>query len=269
MMKKKLYQSKVVSVHQCARDIFLLRLHEPALAADSRSGQFVEIQTPQHPDILWRRPFSIHNTVPDEGLVEILFHAIGRGTQALAKTKAGSIVDILGPLGRSFEYEDNLKHALVVAGGLGIAPFKLMQRELARRGVPMTLFYGVGSADQLCDVAFFREQTDLRVSTIDGSQGFHGLVTDLLVDYLQKCDSLEGKTVYVCGPTPMMQRVQEIVTRFDIPAQVTLETIMACGFGACVGCVVRMAQPQRGEKEYFLACKDGPVFKMNEIIIDD
>jgi dihydroorotate dehydrogenase electron transfer subunit len=266
---KKMFQPEVVEVKECSKDIFLLRFYEPYIAQNSKSGQFVEIVAPRRNDILWRRPFSIHNTDSTSGIVDILFHAVGRGTEALAHLEKGEQLDVLGPLGRSFQYENNLQEAILVAGGLGIAPFKLMHQELSQKGVPMTLFYGVGSVDQFCDLDFYKAHTNLQCSTVDGSFGHHGLITELLLEYLQTMGDRNNKTVYVCGPTPMMRRVQEIVQEYKVDAQVTLETIMACGFGACVGCAVRMAKPQPGVKEYYLACKDGPVFNMEEIIIDD
>ena len=264
-----MYQPEVVSVQECAKDIHLLQFYEPSMARQAQSGRFIEIKAPNRRDLLWRRPFSIHDAQPENGLVEILFHAVGRGTEALAHMQKGDQLDVFGPLGKSFQYDQNLREAIIVAGGLGIAPFKLMQRELAQRGVSMTLFYGVGIADQFCCLDFFSDNTTLNLSTVDGSKGSRGLVTELLSDYLSSLDNFDRKTIYVCGPTPMMRRVQEIVHEYKISAQVTLETIMACGFGACVGCAVPMAFPQPGIKEYFLACKDGPVFNMEEIILND
>ncbi len=268
MSEKKLFQPRVAEVRKVAHDIYLLQFHQPFLSRNARAGQFIEIKTPFRPDILWRRPFSIHNVNPDDGDVEILFHAVGRGTKALAHLGPGDTIDILGPLGNGFHYDDELREAVLVAGGLGVAPFRLLQRELARRGVPMTMFYGVSDEDQFCGVDFFDAHVNLKLSTVDGSRGYKGVVTDLLVEYLDACDDLAHKAVYVCGPTPMLRRVQEIARQYPVPAQVSLETIMACGFGACVGCAVPMTHPQPGVKEYYLTCKDGPVFNIEEIVIN-
>ena len=267
--EKRLCQPEVAGVRECAPDIYILQFYDPFLAHNSRSGQFIEVKAPYRRDILWRRPFSIHNAQPDSGMVEILFHALGRGTEALAHLQQGEKLEIIGPLGSHFQFDENLREALLVAGGLGVAPFRLMQRELFERGTPMTLFYGVGNEKQFCDLDFYQTRTDLKLSTVDGSRGQHGLVTDVLIDYLQTHSDLSGKSMFVCGPTPMLRRVQEIAHDFNVPAQVSVETIMACGFGACVGCAVPMTRPQPGVKEYYLACKDGPVFNMEDIIIED
>jgi dihydroorotate dehydrogenase electron transfer subunit len=266
---KHLYNAAVVDLFRVGADIYRLRLEEPLLSRLTRAGQFVEIKIPQSTDILWRRPFSIHDIHPDSQTIDILFHAVGRGTATLTQVKKNDFVDILGPLGNNFVIDKNIKQAVVVAGGLGVAPFKLLMRELQQLQIPMILFYGAGRMEQLCCIKEFSEYADVQVSTVDGSYGRPGMVTDLLIEYLLKQTDLSGQALFACGPTPMLRRVQEIAGRFKIHAQVSVETVMACGFGACVGCAVPMRQPIPGKKEYFLACKDGPVFNMDEILLDD
>ncbi len=268
-MQKKLYHSGIDRISLVARDTYVLTFKNPEMSRQVAAGQFVEIKIPHCAEILWRRPFSIHDVDINKGLVHILFHAIGRGTQTLTLLKQSEKLEILGPLGNQFKYDSQLEEAIIVAGGLGIAPFMLMKRELETHGIPMRLFYGVGTADQFCGLDQFNEYAQIHLSTMDGSRGFHGLVTDMLVEYLQDCSHFINKALFVCGPTPMLHAVQLIVEKYNIPAQVSVETIMACGFGACVGCAVPMTHPIPGKKEYYLACKDGPVFDMNEITIND
>ncbi len=246
----------------------MLSFENEELSRSALAGQFIEVKVPHCAEILWRRPFSIHDVDPDKNLVHVLFHAIGRGTLALTALEQNSELDILGPLGNSFTFETTLQEAVIVAGGLGIAPFMLMLRQLRECHIPMRLFYGVGSKDQFCGLDRFEDYATLHLSTVDGSRGFYGVVTDMLVHYLEQSDGSAIK-IFSCGPTPMMQAVKKIAQRYDVPAQVSLETIMACGFGACVGCAVPMSHPIPGKKEYYLACKDGPVFDINEIMLDD
>jgi len=269
LLPKKLYQSRLERISHVARDTYILTLENKELSQNARAGQFIEVKVPHCAEILWRRPFSIHNTDPENGLVHLLFHAVGRGTIALTMLEQNSDVEILGPLGNHFSYADNLQRALVVAGGLGIAPFVLMLRELEERHIPMLLFYGVGSKNQFCGLSQFERYADVHLSTMDGSHGYHGLVTDMLTDFLDKNPARQHWSLFVCGPTPMLRAVQDVSRTYNIAAQVSVETIMACGFGACVGCAVPMKNPIPGKKEYYLACKDGPVFDINEIIIDD
>lgn len=268
MPQKMLRHCTLSSIEQVARDIFLLSFEDADLCRAVRAGQFVEVKVPQCTEILWRRPFSIHDIHPENNTVDILFHAVGRVTRTLAQLSGHVELDILGPLGNHFHYEQNLREAIVVAGGLGIAPFMLMMRELQERGIAMRLFYGVGGSDQFCRLREFEKYAALHLSTVDGSRGCQGLVTDMLSDYLDRNTNDHASSLYVCGPTAMLRTVKEIARRFDMAAQVSVETVMACGFGACVGCAVPMTTPIPG-KEYFLACKDGPVFDIREVIIDD
>ena len=268
MPKKHLYTSVIEDVKRVAADTYVIRLREPELANTVRAGQFVEIKVPQCSEILWRRPFSVHARDRERGTFDILFNSIGRGTSVMVTLEPGEKLEVLGPLGNHFDI-DLLQEAVAVAGGLGIAPFKLLLQELVERDIKMTLLYGVGSADQLCFIEEFEQYADVHVSTVSGDFGHKGVVTDLLIHYLETQDSLQNKSLMVCGPTPMLRVVQTIVLQRKLPAQVSVETIMACGFGACVGCAVPMTHPIPGEKEYLLACKDGPVFDMHEIRIDD
>lgn len=269
MLEKKIYHSKLRKIQPVARDTFVLHLENTELSHNVSAGQFIEIKVPNCAEILWRRPFSIHDAQPQDNLVYVLFNAVGRGTAVLTELPQDTNIEVLGPLGNHFVYDDNLAEALIVAGGLGIAPFMLMKRELEQRQIPMRLFYGVGTAEQFCGLEQFQSYANIHLSTVDGSRGHHGMVSEALIDYLEKNPDTERKKLFVCGPTAMLRTIQHIAQEYDIPAQVSVETIMACGFGACVGCAVPMAHPIAGKKEYYLACKDGPVFDMNEIVIDD
>jgi dihydroorotate dehydrogenase electron transfer subunit len=266
---KKLYHSRLDNISLVAKDTYVLSFENGEMSRSVSAGQFIEVKVPHCAEILWRRPFSIHDVDPDNGLVRVLFHAIGRGTFALTVLEKNCELDVLGPLGNSFSFDNEVQEVLVVAGGLGIAPFMLLKRQLEQLDIPMRIFYGVASREQFCGLDQLGEYATLHLSTDDGSLGHHGLVTEMLTDYLDSNSNLQSKKIVSCGPTPMMQTVKNIAQKYDIPAQVSLETIMACGFGACVGCAVPMTKPDPGKKEYYLACKDGPVFDINEIIIDD
>ncbi|MBN1481404.1 dihydroorotate dehydrogenase electron transfer subunit [candidate division KSB1 bacterium] len=269
MTLKRLCRSTLENISHVARNTYVLTFRSHFLSHGVSAGQFLEIKVPQCSDILWRRPFSIHNIDPENDLVHVLFHAIGRGTTVLSMLEIGEGVEILGPLGNHFHYDEHLEEAIVVAGGLGIAPFMLMKRELRQRDIKMQLFYGVNSSDHFCALDQFADYATLHLSTDDGSRGYHGVVTDMLIPYLENLSENASKSLFVCGPTPMLRTVQTIAQQYNIAAQVSVETIMACGFGACVGCAVPMKHPVPGKKEYYLACKDGPVFHMHEIVFDD
>ncbi len=269
-VKKKATPVPIVDIKETAQDTFQFTLSDPEIAANSHSGQFVNISIKDIPNLLWRRPLGIHQCDPEKGTFDILFKAIGRGTKAISQLKTGDMLDILGPLGNTFDYPEDLNEVIIVAGGLGIAPFILMLQDIADREIASTLFFGVKNSKELCCIEAFKSfNTDIHISTEDGSFGDKGLVTSSLEQYLSSLDTVKGKQMYVCGPTPMLKAVKEIAEKYHINAQVSMETIMACGFGACMGCPVPLENPTKEGKDYLLACKDGPVFNMKDIIINE
>ncbi|NIA30212.1 MAG: hypothetical protein GWP06_09910, partial [Actinobacteria bacterium] len=247
-----------------------MRLYEPHIAQNTHAGQFVNIQIPKEAAVFWRRPFSIHGASPQSGIFEILFNAVGRGTRVLREIKTGAKLNLVGPLGNTFNHPEDVQEIIIVAGGLGIAPFKLMLQDLSNRQLKKTVFFGVSSKAALCCLDEFRRLgAEYHISTEDGSQGYHGFVTDDLQNYLIKSPDLSHRQLLVCGPTPMLRKVQKLAQTFQLDAQVSVENRMACGFGACMGCPVRLAHPLDDDKQFLLACKDGPVFNMDEILLDD
>ncbi len=260
----------VRAVDKVAQNTYRIRLYAPEIARNCHAGNFVNILVPRCGEILWRRPFSIHQNDSYKGTIDILFSAIGRGTKALKDLQPGDLLDVLGPLGNKFNYPANLKEAIIVAGGLGIAVFPFVLQSLKFLRDKKTLFYGVQTAQNFCSLSELREvTTDMHLCTDDGTKGEKGLVTDALERYLSAGGEREGRELYVCGPTPMMKRVQDLAQTYGFSAQASVENKMACGFGACVGCPVTIAHPKPDGKKYWLACKDGPVFPLNEIVFDD
>ncbi len=253
-----------------AADTFRLSFAAPAWAQTARAGQFVNIQMPQHGDLLWRRPFSVHDADSAHGTLDILFAAVGRGSRALSRCKPGDALDVLGLLGNSFTEPAEEEEVILVAGGLGVAPFMLLLRQLRHWPGKKTVFLGFRSSRQVCCAeTLVQRGARIVLSSDDGSAGVRGLVTTALEDYLISRDARQKVLLYVCGPTPMLRSVRAVALQYHIPAQVTVENRMACGFGACVGCPVELAQPRPDGQKYLLACKDGPVFPLEEIVFND
>ncbi len=266
---KKECTAVVHSNEEVARNTHRITFREPFLAKSLRAGQFVNIAIPQCPDILWRRPFSLHRANPEADLFEILLADVGRGTHHLCASQPDQTYSMVGPLGNSFPFPRELEEAIIVAGGLGNAPFFQLLADLDR-SIKRTLFYGTASADQICCVSEFRTLgAEVYLATEDGSKGHKGFVTEPLEEYCQRLTSTKGRYIYCCGPTPMLKRVQVLAESLDIPAFVSVENLMGCGIGACMGCPVRLKEPTAGGKQYLLACTDGPVFTMKEIELDE
>jgi dihydroorotate dehydrogenase electron transfer subunit len=201
------------------------------------------------------RAFSIARF--SDGEAHYLLEDVGPGTRRLCELVAGDRLWVLGPLGQGFTVggrDFDQRRALLVGGGVGIAPLAIWQDELAREEIPAQVLLGFRDGSRAEGAALLH---GAQVATDDGSAGRHGLVTDLLVEEL---DRDEHATVYACGPAPMLEAVRAICATRAVPGQLALEAGMACGFGACYGCVV----PRRGGG-YLRVCVDGPVIDAAEL----
>jgi dihydroorotate dehydrogenase electron transfer subunit len=176
--------------------------------------------------------------------LEFLLEDVGPGTNRLCELTVQDELSLVGPLGHGFSTPRDGRRALLVGGGVGIAPLAIWQDEL---GAGTTALLGFRDAAHAAGAQLLR---DARVATDDGSQGHHGLVTELLADEL---DDDDRATVYACGPPAMLEAVRLLCAMREIPAELALESGMACGFGACFGCVV---ETDRG---YVRLCLEGPV----------
>ncbi|MBN2414034.1 dihydroorotate dehydrogenase electron transfer subunit [candidate division KSB1 bacterium] len=268
--KKRAIAVPIQSFNKITDEIYSITLYDQLIAGHAHSGQFINVLVPRANDILWRRPFGIHRINADTGTFDIVFKVVGRGTKALTTIKTGDKLDIIGPLGNHFTCPPDINEAIMVAGGLGIAPFPLFIQDTGNKNIQYTLFYGTKSKNQFCSLDFFNTTVDNRfLATEDGSFGAKGFITDSLERYLKGLTAKDGKYIYVCGPTPLLARVKQLAHRFNIRAQVSVETMMACGFGACMGCPVPLEKPAKDGRKYLLACKDGPVFNMEDIVFDE
>jgi NAD(P)H-flavin reductase len=184
----------------------------------------------------------------EDGRSQFLLEDVGPGTRRLCELGAGESIAIAGPFGRPFWGPEQGSRAVLVGGGVGIAPLAILQDELERAGVATSVLLGFRDGARVPGGELLR---DAEIATDDGSAGHHGLVTELLERALGR----EGAaTVYACGPAGMLEGVRELCERAGVPAQLALESGMACGYGACFGCVV----PVRGGG-YLRVCVDGPV----------
>jgi len=179
--------------------------------------------------------------------LEFVLEDVGPGTARLAAAAAGESLLLTGPLGIGFSAPEAGRRALLVGGGVGVAPLGIWQDELLGAGLAPVALLGFRGREHADGASLLR---DPRVATDDGSVGHRGLVTDLLVQALDD----DAWTVYACGPPAMLEAVRALCASRRVPAQLALEAPMACGFGACYGCVVPTAEGYRR------VCVDGPVF---------
>lgn len=262
-------ETEVLRNEKITENICRLTLLAPAIADKARAGQFVMVKASNDLDPpLLRRPFSIHQTTAN-GHLQILFKRIGKGTAFLASRQAGDILNLVGPLGKGFTLPGQSSNICIVGGGMGIAPLFYLAKQLLRSRTEhreIKVFLGAATASEIAvvenDFASLGGVTVL-IATDDGSAGHHGLVTELLTDNL---DQAENWQVYSCGPHPMMKALAGYCLPRKWPCQVSLETLMACGISACLGCAIRgSGQDLDSSKPYLHVCKDGPVFAAGDV----
>jgi dihydroorotate dehydrogenase electron transfer subunit len=247
---------KVEFNKRVATDTFFMGFRCPEIAAISRPGQFVMLKVSRGVDPLLRRPFSICG-VQGKDLVCILYRVVGRGTTILSETGDGEMLSVIGPLGRGFELPERDKKALLVAGGIGVAPIFFLAQ--AMKGRDMEIMTGFKSSGEIIEAGKISDPSiSMSVATDDGTAGYAGTVADLLKAYLDHNPD-ESSYIYACGPLQMLKSVVSIADDRDIPCQVSMESAMACGLGACQGCAIKVFS-REGETRYYHVCKDGPVF---------
>lgn len=229
--------------------------------ARSRPGQFVMLGFPETRDPLLRRPFSIHRRIHAEGPlggIELLYKTVGRATQRLSRLQVGEAVSLLGPLGSCFVLPPQTRRLYLAAGGVGVAPLVFFAEQLERDHRPdleCRLFLGGRShGDLLCIEDFERLGIAVVATTDDGSCGDQCLVTTPLEEAIRQAPP---DLVLACGPRDMLACVGGIVQKHGIACQISIEAMMACGMGACLGCAV---QGRKDETRFLHACLDGPVF---------
>lgn len=256
------YQEKatVTRIEQFANNNFRLTLACPQIAAVATPGQFVMIRTGIGKDPLLRRPFSIHQTTSG-GRIQIYFKVVGRGTEILAQVKKDQEISVFGPLGRGFRFNFSTP-SVIVGGGLGIAPMLFLAKESCRRKRSCSadlVLLGAREKNELEHLLDDFKPLGIRLltATDDGSLGHHGFVTEIM----QSLTMPPGSTVYACGPEPMMAGVRKICLSQGIPCQVSVESVMACGMGACLGC----SRPAKNGG-YTHVCLHGPVYDAEDLL---
>lgn len=255
-MKRFLLSAPITSHTQLTPDIYALTFSAPAVAQAATPGQFVHVRCTVGVEPLLRRPFSIHDANVDTGHVTILYRVVGRGTGMLTKLRPGDTLDIMGPLGQGFSLEG--RSPLLVGGGIGVAPLLYLAKVLAPR--PVTVIIGTRTVAEAPLAALFAPVCrEVVLTTDDGSAGYHGVATDVMLDVLARTGN---DVVYACGPVPMLDKVVRVVRQVGITCQVSLEQHMACGIGICRGCTCGMLKDPQAK-----VCVDGPVFSGEEVNI--
>jgi len=249
MMQKR--QMEILEHTQLTEEIFRLTL---AGGIGAKPGQFVQVGLGPTWEPFLNRPFSVHNCT--KTTLSLLYRVVGHGTRLLAQKQRGSILSVVGPLGKGFP-PTKRRQAVLVAGGIGAAPLYYLMRMLRAEGKDVIFLYGAKTAAQIVLEDEYRSLArEFYLITEDGTAGTKGLVTDLLPQILGENEA----EIFACGPNAMLRAVAQTAAEKKLPCFVSLEAQMACGVGACLGCVVATA-----DGNYRRVCADGPVFAAEEV----
>ena len=218
-------------------------------------GQFVEVLVEGSSSTFLRRPISVNYVDAEKGELWLLVQAKGEGTNRLANLRPGDLLNVVFPLGHGFTMPKAGERLLLIGGGVGVAPMLYFGKRLLERQMEPSFLLGARTAEGLLELEQFLELGRVFVTTEDGSAGEQGFVTQHSIWKEERFDRLA-----VCGPKPMMVAVAKMAKQWGIDCEVSLENLMACGLGACLCCV------EPTVKGNLRACKEGPVFNINDLL---
>jgi len=247
---------KVVSNEKLCPQFYRLCIDAKSILKKIKPGQFIHIRVNDGLEPFFRRPFSVYRA---QKYVEVFYEVVGPGTAIMSKMKKGDDVDVLGPVGSEFSMPPKgIKQVVMIAGGIGVAPFLPLTDKLKNRGYELVLLYGGRTKGHTYKMKEFKDNgCAVYITTDDGSVGIKGRVSKLFSRI-----NLDSKStfIYTCGPHAMMASVQEFAKKNDLRGEVACEEVMACALGACLGCSIKTTNG------YKTVCYDGPVFDLNEVI---
>ncbi|MHC5373706.1 dihydroorotate dehydrogenase electron transfer subunit [Enterococcus sp. LJL120] len=253
----------IAKQRQLAPRIFEMTLQGELVKEMQTPGQFIHLLVPRA-DLLLRRPISLNHIDQAAGTCRIIYRVEGDGTRVFSEMSAGDQIDVMGPLGNGFSLE-NIQagdEVFIVGGGIGIPPLYQLSKALLAIGAKPVHFLGYASAE----VAYYREEFEALGETFfatdDGSFAYHGNVGGLLQEITQQ---RQAKAVFACGANGMLRAVETIFTDHD-NVQLSLESRMACGMGACYACVCHLQDDETGTK-YVKVCDDGPIFQAGKVVL--
>lgn len=243
----------VLSNKKIAENIFDMTLKAPAVAENASAGQFIELYPDNGVNIL-PRPISICELDKQKGTLRIVYQVVGQGTELFSNKKENDVIRILGSCGNGYPIE-NEKHTILVGGGIGVPPLLETAKQIKGK---KTVFLGFRSGEILAE-EFKKYDCDVHIATDDGSVGFKGNVVELM-----RSMDIKADVIFSCGPKIMLKFLSMYAEEKGIKCYVSMEERMACGIGACVGCVIKIKDGD--DFVHKKVCKDGPVFNSCEVI---
>lgn len=257
-MKKYILDLTVRAVERISPKHVLIRLTDEKPLPEMVPGQFVEVRVDGSATTFLRRPISINFVDCQQNELWLMVAMVGDGTRRLGELKAGDVLNCVLPLGNGFSWQSGktaLNKALLVGGGVGVAPLLYLGAQMKEQGMEPTFLLGARTANDLLMLDEFKKYGRVCVTTEDGSEGEKGFVTQHSLLQQERFDM-----IYTCGPTPMMKAVARYAQEKGIECEASLENLMACGLGACLCCVEKTTEGN------LCVCKDGPVFNIKKLL---
>ena len=268
-------RARVVRNEPLTPTAYAIDLDANAIARAARPGQFVMLRLGEGAAPTLARPFAVYDAPEGEGgarLVRILYRRVGRGTELMTRLVPGDEVGLWGPLGRPFDLGGGADEWVLVAGGIGAASFGLAVRALAANRDASRIVYlnGARSARELVSFApFDLAGVETFEATDNGSAGLRGNAIDLVERHLGAKPAAKRRRFLASGPRMMLARFADLAREWDLDAQITTEELMACGVGACQGCVTKLRDASAPDGfRYVRVCTEGPVFRAEDLIFD-
>lgn len=260
-MEKRKESAVVVSQQKIAEGIYEMWIGT-GLAAQAKPGQFISIYT-RDKSALLPRPISICEIDKEKERLRIVYRVVGKGTKEFALYKSGDKIDILGTLGNGFPLEQaSGKRVFLIGGGIGVPPMLETAKQLADKTIATDIVMGYRNSDLFLKEDFEKYGT-VYVATEDGSVGTKGNVMNAIAE-----NELEADVIFACGPMPMLKAIKDYANEHNIPAYISLEERMACGVGACLGCVVKTREvDHHSHVNNARICTDGPVYLASDVLI--
>ena len=245
-------QGTVCRHERLIHNTWRLTIHTAETLPSVRAGQFAMLRLPNCSDPLLGRPLALYRA--ESHIIEVVYLVVGKMTLRLTEVKPDDPLDLWMPLGNGFP-DNRVQHTIIVSGGIGHTPFLMYCQNRRER---ISLLYGARTASRMTCMDDFRQQEiEPIIATNDGSEGYHGLVTDLIEKVYRTGESTQ---MLCCGPLPMLRSAFSTAQKLGIPCFVSLETPMSCGLGICFGCVVPYRESANADWDYRRTCIDGPVF---------
>ena len=252
---KKITDFRLIEKKEWAKSTYLLLQSDEPLE-EIKAGQFVQVRVDDAQHTYLRRPISIHDVDYQNRTITLLVQRVGEGSNKIADTELNDTLNIIYPLGNGFTLpEDKNQKAILVGGGIGIAPLYYLGKMLKEKGIEPQFLLGGRSKSDLILLEDFESVGKVYITTNDGSLGEEGFVTQHSIWKEKKFDM-----IYTCGPKPMMMALTKMARENNIDCEVSLENLMACGLGACLCCVENTIEG------HVCVCKEGPVININKLL---